>query len=222
MWRACRLQWRVIGLQWGRNFIVAEIPNRAANRMSSRCRFNGAATLSLRKYRGTRGERGDLPQASMGPQLYRCGNQAPHPQEEARKLASMGPQLYRCGNQRHRFHRTGKVQGLQWGRNFIVAEISLFAQMTYATERLQWGRNFIVAEIWRAYSSGKRSRSSFNGAATLSLRKYANTSVAVAADPRFNGAATLSLRKSCSSGSRINEPIMLQWGRNFIVAEITH
>ena len=36
---------------------------------------------------------------------------------------------------------------LQWGRNFIVAEISLKrAHMEYS-QTLQWGRNFIVAEM---------------------------------------------------------------------------
>ena len=38
--------------------------------------------------------------------------------------ASMGPQLYRCGNLDRGPHvRQGRPQ-LQWGRNFIVAEIN--------------------------------------------------------------------------------------------------
>ena len=39
--------------------------------------------------------------------------------------ASMGPQLYRCGNHKHTDDCNGDQAGLQWGRNFIVAEIRL-------------------------------------------------------------------------------------------------
>ena len=35
----------------------------------------------------------------------------------------------------------------------------------------------------------------------------------------FNGAATLSLRKQCNSTRNNGFTILLQWGRNFIVAE---
>ena len=36
---------------------------------------------------------------------------------------------------------------LQWGRNFIVAEIDDDCFITMDGKVLQWGRNFIVAEI---------------------------------------------------------------------------
>ena len=108
---------------------------------------------------------------------------------------------------------------LQWGRNFIVAEIYTKGFDKYLRQALQWGRNFIVAEM------------------SSSLRMQP------AAPPRFNGAATLSLRKSgwwgnwlsllkASMGPQLyrcgNNPAdandvithLLQWGRNFIVAEI--
>ena len=85
--------------------------------------FNGAATLSLRKfadlaraagpYRWLQWDRnfivaettffnlkgeGVLRLASMGPQLYRCGNVAWFFGFDFLFDASMGPQLYRCGN----------------------------------------------------------------------------------------------------------------------------
>ena len=60
-------------LQWGRNFIVAETPPRPPGRRVFR-------------------------PASMGPQLYRCGNQGSPGRDRSRAAASMGPQLYRCGN----------------------------------------------------------------------------------------------------------------------------
>ena len=85
-------------LQWGRNFIVAEMSSPTRMSSKSTIGFNVAATLSLRKSAnpGT-GESRDG--ASMGPQLYRCGNPVP-----VRGLDYSACQL-------------------QWSRNFIVAEI---------------------------------------------------------------------------------------------------
>ena len=61
-------------LQWGRNFIVAEI--------------SGGELIACGKS-----------EASMGPQLYRCGNTIINNIGAIKTLgASMGPQLYRCGN----------------------------------------------------------------------------------------------------------------------------
>ena len=45
-------------------------------------------------------------------------------------------------------HRnTANIHGLQWGRNFIVAEIPDLTLQSLLFEKLQWGRNFIVAEM---------------------------------------------------------------------------
>ena len=109
-------------LQWGRNFIVAETgytltpadPTIGASMGPQlyRCgnypvthpfaqeqiRFNGAATLSLRKLGAGAARRRGLAAASMGPQLYRCGNRWPPDAKHDLGPASMGPQLYRCGN----------------------------------------------------------------------------------------------------------------------------
>ena len=84
-------------LQWGRNFIVAEILLLASAAPGSLVRFNGAATLSLRKYAGY-GQPITQIEASMGPQLYRCGNRSQLHCNDHPPGASMGPQLYRCGN----------------------------------------------------------------------------------------------------------------------------
>ena len=134
---------------------------------------------------------------------------------------------------------------LQWGRNFIVAETFVpFFVVSFIVSLLQWGRNFIVAEIpdvGRVYGSIK----SFNGAATLSLRRLVAVSKELVTLRSFNGAATLSLRRRdkrlagdvqtgrASMGPQLYRcgdpipetmsPVMpclkLQWGRNFIVAE---
>ncbi len=37
--------------------------------------------------------------------------------------------------------------GLQWGRNFCVAEINIGEKTMITPDMLQWGRNFCVAEI---------------------------------------------------------------------------
>ena len=59
----------------------------------------------------------------MGPQLYRCGNLADYELLARRHDASMGPQLYRCGNMTLMCESAVYCFWLQWGRNFIVAEI---------------------------------------------------------------------------------------------------
>ena len=63
--------------------------------------------------------------ASMGPQLYRCGNLNQQGYNNLKPdIASMGPQLYRCGNIKHQGQLADINYKLQWGRNFIVAEIA--------------------------------------------------------------------------------------------------
>ena len=158
--------------------------------------------------------------ASMGPQLYRCGNAVesaddvpsdsyrfngaatlslrkfaqPHKGSKGRR-ASMGPQLYRCGNS-------------------LVARLAAFVP-----DRLQWGRNFIVAEMSLVCFALSR-ETSFNGAATLSLRKsfleHGSSYTAVALQWGRNFIVAEMSRKNHFQEGRCP----LQWGRNFIVAEI--
>ena len=145
--------------------------NRAPTNRSQNTCFNGAATLSLRKP-GTAGRYAGLAQtASMGPQLYRCGNAKPGVLLLRLLVASMGPQLYRCGNASQLQPEPGRACALQWGRNFIVAETAPPLQS--------------CSPPWQR----------FNGAATLSLRKQSGPSDALQLRIRLNGAATLSLRK---------------------------
>ena len=133
-------------------------------------RFNGAATLQLRKHgsqSGTGSERVSLqwgrnfavaetilfgaasvpvPAASMGPQLCSCGNCTNCHKSKTYHPASMGPQLCSCGNAAaSRIRMTGS-RLLQWGRNFAVAETADFLAFQPIVNTLQWGRNFAVAE----------------------------------------------------------------------------
>ena len=68
-------------------------------------------------------------------------------------------------------HPLGPSTWLQWGRNFIVAEILLSGGGRRRVSTLQWGRNFIVAEIPTLALVYSIELYRFNGAATLSLRK---------------------------------------------------
>ena len=131
----------------------------------------------------------------------------------------MGPQLYRCGNL-PQDNPIRRVTLLQWGRNFIVAEILPYFTRSKFVWALQWGRNFIVAEIWQCRHHQWFRCRSFNGAATLSLRKYVKEYTFKPSSIGFNGAATLSLRKCAGQAIRPTGGCTLQWGRNFIVAEI--
>ena len=75
--------------------------------------------------------------ASMGPQLYRCGNIGWAILGITAAFASIGPQLYRCGN-KNTVKKGGAFHAeLQWGRNFIVAEMCV-------------AQNEI---LWRAFAS---------------------------------------------------------------------
>ena len=133
-------------LQWGRNFIVAEMltwQNRSA----------------------------PVDTASMGPQLYRCGNVSVVFDVPLHKSASMGPQLYRCGN------LTPILLERRWRVRFNgAATLSLRKSRRGMMNlrlpaTLQWGRNFIVAEMNHVDDKGTTNVRGFNGAATLSLRK---------------------------------------------------
>ena len=158
-------------LQWGRNFIVAETRVILLEMGNQHIRFNGAATLSLRKLLDTRLEPVSVDTASMGPQLYRCGNMAETCDECGDSVASMGPQLYRCGNRPPLFMRwmgllrfngaatlslrkrlALHTSGLRGGVSFNGAatlslrKLCLRVRFLSMYSKLQWGRNFIVAE----------------------------------------------------------------------------
>ena len=59
--------------------------------------------------------------------------------------ASMGPQLVRCGMPNASGVKIGDTV-LQWGRNLFVAECYTGAQNRTHVWMLQWGRNLFVAE----------------------------------------------------------------------------
>ena len=132
----------------------------------------------------------------MGPQLYRCGNLNEQRNSKVRYLRFNGAATLSLRKFCSLLYTQSSHIPLQWGRNFIVAEmrnlLSLARGVTLASmgpqlyrcgnplplievakkwDMLQWGRNFIVAEIRPFRRTRQRARRSFNGAATLSLRK---------------------------------------------------
>ena len=132
----------------------------------------------------------------MGPQLYRCGNYTYHISYTRHVRASMGPQLYRCGNYLEMPDLQQRVDPLQWGRNFIVAETPLEA--------------------------GPRSIRALAASMGPQLYRCGNIASGGASAEKaqgFNGAATLSLRKRSPTWRPCRPAATLQWGRNFIVAE---
>uniref|UniRef100_E6Q6S1 Uncharacterized protein n=1 Tax=mine drainage metagenome TaxID=410659 RepID=E6Q6S1_9ZZZZ len=155
--------------------------------------FNGAATLSSRK----------------------CGARITlHEQDESFNGAATLSS--------RKFPRTGtkvaKGTVLQWGRDVIVAEIGGVHPGAPVLPKLQWGRDVIVAEI-RQLSAPLRALSRFNGAATLSSRKSADT-----ISHRQKRGASMGPRRyrrgNTDSRSRPHVQLALQWGRDVIVAEI--
>ena len=182
----------------------------------------------------------------MGPQLYRCGNgRTGHKRHEtvsgfngaatlslrkshadsqpvrltaARFNGAATLSLRKCPNMAD---RPKAKPWLQWGRNFIVAEISQRATMSKVRSvKLQWGRNFIVAEMITAYLAGNQKQDASMGPQLYRCGNIKRTDNHGPKSLRFNGAATLSLRKLAPRPhSSANAPL-LQWGRNFIVAEI--
>ena len=157
-------------LQWGRNFIVAE----------TACPLVGDIGVY---------------HASMGPQLYRCGNLFLTKETAKCYIRFNGAATLSLRKRLNVLAELLRIATLQWGRNFIVAETGDRHCRQVSATALQWGRNFIVAETWQIcisamlksiasmgpqlYRCGNQRRNarlstqpnSFNGAATLSLRK---------------------------------------------------
>ena len=130
---------RAIGLQWGRNLIVAE----------------------------RRGLHVNYPtcEASMGPQLDSCGKFCGlYVRVEERHALQWGRNLIVAESGTCRSTR-GSSRWLQWGRNLIVAESIDARPCAVPADPLQWGRNLIVAESVIGPARPARTIR-FNGAAT--------------------------------------------------------
>ena len=114
-----------------------------------------------------------------------------------------------------------ETEALQWGRNFIVAEIHDMKVPIVGDSALQWGRNFIVAEIHLQHLLMPLCMAASMGPQLYRCGNMTKTYVAYCAicsasmGPQLYRCGNAELL----SGTAIAKT--LQWGRNFIVAEIT-
>ena len=183
-------------LQWGRNFIVAEIRELWFIHGECRTELQWGRNFIVAEMRPNGFKLKAAKPASMGPQLYRCGNAYVGGQLDLLEVASMGPQLYRCGNA------------------YVGGQLDLLEVASMGPQLYRCGNHDAIDVPSFSYVC-------FNGAATLSLRKYGTgkttqvEAVSASMGPQlyrcgnqpqagradvapygFNGAATLSLRKS--------------------------
>ena len=184
--------------------------------------------------------------ASMGPQLYRCGNSGEHLRSNHPHAASMGPQLYRCGNSAFSLSLRAISCMLQWGPqlyrcgNYEVGEgapsISIRASMGPQLYRcgnvehnvnfeeypllLQWGRNFIVAEITYVQLRGFQQFKVLQWGRNFIVAETFSMPVCSLNHRKLQWGPQLyrcgNVEWSDGTKSCRN---WLQWGRNFIVAE---
>ena len=134
-------------LQWGRNFIVAEIgwPRHTAAR--SPTSFNGAATLSLRKCENDTIDTDSITLLQWGrnfivAEMY---YNAVHGMGDGGRLLGMpvvvdggrGAGCTSCARQR----------SFNGAATLSLRKFKMVAYLEYPIAKLQWGRNFIVAEI---------------------------------------------------------------------------
>ena len=135
-----------VRLQWGRNFIVAEtLATQFLDNIIDVLQWGRnfiVAETDKRRHAGLRAGH-----ASMGPQLYRCGN------PPDRRLLLVSP------------------PGFNGAATLSLRKQSMLDQKNLGIFTLQWGRNFIVAETGQTHQHLTWQRLSPNGAATLSLRK---------------------------------------------------
>ena len=156
--------------------------------------FNGAATLQLRKPVPVPQVLADVVAASMGPQLCSCGNTQSRYELCEVYLASMGPQLCSCGNTQSRYE---------------LCEVYLASMGPQLCSCGNTQSRYELCEVYLA-SMGPQLCSCGNPSPFISPATHAAC---------FNGAATLQLRKQADSSVIVDLPQELQWGRNFAVAE---
>ena len=185
-----------IVLQWGRNFIVAETATVVAGGVLIMMGLQWGRNFIVAEIKATTTRTTQAGALQWGRNFI---------------VAEM-PNVYAS--------HSSESLPLQWGRNFIVAEIGKDAGVWQHVDRLQWGRNFIVAEI-----RGLCDVAGLGGPASMGPQLYRcgndlGAGLGVESHKCFNGAATLSLWKRAILHGLSIAVFLLQWGRNFIVAEI--
>jgi len=134
---------KCIALQWGRDHLIAEMEEMR----------KGSAPAT---------------EASMGPRSSDRGNMQQRSVEQLRSsIASMGPRSSDRGNVNAQHGYLHVREGLQWGRDHLIAEMKRDSEVYAARIKLQWGRDHLIAEIWPASSMRFMLSQCFNGAAII-------------------------------------------------------
>ena len=131
----------------------------------------------------------------------------------------MGPQLYRCGNQVHNSTLVFTTSELQWGRNFIVAETTKRALNGMGQWTASMGPQLYRCGNRERLDAGVLPHRASMGPQLYRCGNSESDAKFIIKEFSFNGAATLSLRKPWNELTGSADIDMLQWGRNFIVAE---
>ncbi len=180
----------------------------------------------------------------MGPRSRDRGNHVADRGYRGAPNASMGPRSRDRGNPKYRSRVLGEFP-LQWGRDHVIAEIvGRGLPLPLHLLRLQWGRDHVIAEMVKALcpaggflaaSMGPRSRDRGNAGSVLPAPAERAASMGPRSRDRGNPGSSLlcSAHLVASMGPRSRDRgngahlgergehiILLQWGRDHVIAEI--
>ena len=113
--------------------------------------------------------------------------------------------------------KTHQGRKLQWGRNLIVAEGTLQWRPPRSRKWLQWGRNLIVAEGMTAPLPWPAALASMgpqlDSCGRVNAVRWSGKSSRASMGPQLDSCGRLVRKVS------VPARVLLQWGRNLIVAE---
>ena len=181
-------------LQWGRNFIVAE----------SRPRLRGHG----------RGRR-----ASMGPQLHRCGKPPRGPPPIPRSAGFNGAATSSLRKVNDTCERHGIEGSFNGAATSSLRKASVSRAMTSVRRGLQWGRNFIVAESRSQSLFNSKPRFASMGPQLHRCGKLYRDAGQIQLRWLLQWGRNFIVAESNRFGRKPFPGKLLQWGRNFIVAE---
>ena len=183
----------ICGLQWGRNILVAE------RRRKWICPEPLGASLQ------------------WGRNILVAERRTTSPTRGATRNTSMGPQHTRCGKSKAR-HATPPARHFNGAATYSLRKVAYCHASAHCIINFNGAATYSLRKGFHRSSFASDSRY-FNGAATYSLRKVQEHIADHICCNHFNGAATYSLRKVCHTSGYFLESILLQWGRNILVAE---
>ena len=137
--------WDEVGLQWGRDQLVAEIHGGGRTMCSSWMLQWGRDQLVAEIYTGEASYM-DWARLQWGRDQLVAEIWLTDTYSTPAEAASMGPRPIGRGNNNVR-DCWSIMPALQWGRDQLVAEIKRSSARSSASARLQWGRDQLVAEI---------------------------------------------------------------------------